>query len=245
MSNLKNALRATIVALTITLALPMLAQAEADEECPGSSRGPGGWNHREHRGSDPAHFLDRHGDELGLDSETREAIQAIVDDSRSQSETMRGEIRSEYEAMRALLSQSLPDEAAVMAQHERIDALKSRQRKHRLEAMLAIRKLLTPDQREQLVGMREERRREHAECRACMGGDGPGDCDGCRKGRWGALKGCRKDVASLCSQAEPGRARLRCLDAKWEELSDSCRAAFEERGRRGPGPDRSDEPEAE
>jgi Spy/CpxP family protein refolding chaperone len=238
MLKLKSALVTAIAAMGIALVLPMLAQAEADDDARISDRGPGGPHHGGPRGPDPGRFIDEHGDELGLDGDARESIQAIVDASRSRSEQMRGEIRSERETMRELLSQSSPDEAAVMSQNDRVEALKSRQRKNRLEAMLAIRKLLTPEQREQLIAIREERRRDRGEGRGFSEEGGPGGGERCGKGRRGPLAGCRDDVAELCSGAEAGRARLQCLDAEWENLSDDCRAAFEGRGRRGPRRDR-------
>jgi Spy/CpxP family protein refolding chaperone len=246
MSNSKTRLKVAIATLCVALALPMLAQAERlDGERIRAGQGPRGSKHEGRRGPDPGHFIDRHGDELGLDAETRAAIQAIADASREESAQARDAIRPQHEAMRALLSQPMPDEAAVISQHDRIEALKSDQRKIRLEAMLAIRKLLTPEQREQLVDMRGERRQDGGECRACSDEAGPcrGDCP--RKGRHGSLAGCRSDVAKLCSESEPGRARLQCLDAEWENLSDDCRAAFEGRGRRGGRPDRCTESSTE
>lgn len=238
MLKLKGALVTAIAAMGIALMLPALAQAEADDAACISDRGPRGPHHGGPRGPDPGRFVDEHADELGLDDDARESIQAIVDASRLRSEQMRGEIRSEHEKMHELLSQSSPDEAAVMSQNDRIGALKSRQRKNRLEAMLAIRKLLTPEQREQLIGIREGRRRDRGEGRGCTEEAGPGGGERCGKGRRGPLAGCREDVADLCSGAEAGRARLQCLDAEWENLSDDCRAAFEGRGRRGPRHDR-------
>lgn len=220
-------LKIALATLAIAFALPMFAQAETDDGL-AVERGPEESPRYGRRGPDPGHFLDRHADELGLDAGVRESIQAIVDASRLQAEKIRKEIRGEYEAMRGLLSQSSPDEAAVMQQSDRIEALRTEQRKNRLEAMLAIRKLLTPEQREQLVAMREEGR-------SGFGGPGTGDRFG--KRHRGPLAGCREDVATLCSESEPGRPRLKCLDAEWENLSDGCRAAFEGRGRRGPRPE--------
>jgi Spy/CpxP family protein refolding chaperone len=231
--------------MTIVLALPILAQAETEDGERGFGRGWGGPKHGGRRGPDPGRFIDRHGDELGLDAEARESIQAIVDESRSRAEQIRGEIRGGHEAMRALLSESTPDEDVVMAQHDRIEALKSKQRRNRLESMLAIRKLLTPEQREQLIGMREGWRRGRVEGRRFGDEDGPGGGDWPGKGRHGPLAGCREDVANLCSESEPGRARLQCLDAEWENLSDDCRAAFEGRGRLGPRANRCSDSDAE
>ncbi|MBW2286890.1 MAG: Spy/CpxP family protein refolding chaperone [Deltaproteobacteria bacterium] len=238
MLKLKNVLVAVIVAMGIALVLPTLAQAEADDEARSSDRRPGGSRHGARRGPDPGRFIDRHGEELGVDAETRESIQAIADASRMRSQRIRGEIEVEEATMRELLSQPSPDEAAVMSQGDRLGALKSQHRKNRLEAMLAIRKLLTPEQREQLIGMREGRRQGRGEGRRFDEEGGPRRGERSGKGRRGPRAGCRDDMAKLCSGSESGRARLQCLDAQWENLSDDCRAAFEGRGRRGPRPDR-------
>jgi protein CpxP len=226
MLNSNRVLKLLVAAMALALALPGVAQAQPEGGGRGSGHGPG---HPGRRGPDPGHFIDRHADELGLDAEARESIQSIADESRARSEQLRGEVRDEYQAMRSMLSQSTPDEAAVMSQHERIEALKSEQRKIRLEAMLAIRKLLTPEQRDQLVEMREQ----GPPGRGFKGEGGPAD-----KRRRGPLAGCRDDLTELCPEAAPGRGRLQCLDAEWDNLSDGCRAGFEGRGRRTPGGDR-------
>jgi Spy/CpxP family protein refolding chaperone len=232
MLNQRSVVRTLVLAVAIVLALPIVAQAEAGDEQRGRGRGPGGPHRGDRRGPDPGHFVDRHGDELGLDAETRASIQAVVDTTRAQADASRTEIRGEHETMRALLSQSSPDEAAVMSQNDRIETLKSQQRKNRLEAMLAIRKMLTPEQREQLVGMQEAERAGRGEGRRFRDGTEPGGEDSKRKGRHRPRPGCREDVETLCAEAEPGRARLQCLDAQWDNLSDDCRAAFEGRGAR-------------
>jgi len=241
MLNSRGALRALLSAVAIVLALPVLAQAEAGGE--GREFGRGGMHRGERRGPDPGRFVDRHGAELGLDAETRTSIQAIVETSRAQADQSRAEIQAEHESMRALLSQSSPDERAVMSQNDRIEALKSQRRRNRLEAMLAIRKLLSPEQREKLVGIQEAERAGRAErgegrhfkddAEPGAGHPNRGGGQSNRNGRRGPRAGCRADVAALCSEAASGRARLRCLDAHWDDLSEDCRSAFEDRrGRR-------------
>ncbi len=59
-----------------------------------------------------------------------------------------------------LLSQDDPDEAAVMQQAETIGKVETEMHKHRLSTLLAVRALLTPEQRAELTRIREEMRGE-------------------------------------------------------------------------------------
>jgi len=96
-----------------------------------------------------------------------------------------------------LLKQAMPDEAEVMAQAEVVDALRSKAKQNRLKAMIAIRGLLTPEQREKLIEIREERSSGRTK---------------------GPLRHCRDEIAELCPDAAPGKATLECLSGNWDEL---------------------------
>ena len=117
--------------------------------------GPGGPG-----GRAPGRMIDEHADQLGLDEETREAIHQVVDDSRKDARGFHRELRALHDAMRTLLSQDDPDEAAVMQQAETIGKVETEMQKHRLSTLLAIRALLTPEQRAELARIREETRGE-------------------------------------------------------------------------------------
>jgi Spy/CpxP family protein refolding chaperone len=174
--------------------------------------GPGGPFQGRGPGPGPERFIEQHAEELGLSAETREAIERIVEEARDRSEDLRGELRDGHDEMRDLLMEAMPDEEAVMEQADAINALELQQRKNRLKAMIAIRGLLTPEQREKLVEIRE------------------GAAFRRNRGPRGA---CRKDIANVCPDAEPGRAWLACLSGAWDDLSEECRASFENGGRRG------------
>src|SRR3989304_1153831 len=64
----------------------------------------------------PERFIEEHAVELGLDDETRQAIGQTVDESRERARALHEELRDLHRAMRDLLSQDAPDEAAVMQQ---------------------------------------------------------------------------------------------------------------------------------
>jgi Spy/CpxP family protein refolding chaperone len=194
----------TLVAcgLLIGLAVPVASLAQP----PGPRDGPRHrWGH--HRGPEPDRFIARHAEELGLSAETLDAIEKIVDESRVQSEAIREKLRGEYEVLHGYLTQEMPDESAVMAQAEAIEALKLAAHKNRLRAMIAIRNQLTPEQRQELVRIRDERMP--------------------RGRKRGPMSACRDDLARLCPEAEPGQSTLQCLSSRWGDLSDACRGAFE------------------
>jgi hypothetical protein len=101
-----------------------------------------------------------------------------------------------------------------MKQAEAIGELELEERKNRLRATLRIRALLTPEQREELVRIREEE-------------------GGRRMSR--RMGACRDDVTRICPDAQPGHASVQCLSEHWDALSKECQSAFEEKPRRGFG----------
>jgi Spy/CpxP family protein refolding chaperone len=114
---------------------------------------PGSWGPP---GPSPARFIEENAERLGLDAETRAAIQEIAAGSRAAERELRGRIRDAHGHMRELLEADQPDESAVMAQADVIGALEVEERKKMLSAVLRIRALLTPEQRAELVRIREE-----------------------------------------------------------------------------------------
>jgi Spy/CpxP family protein refolding chaperone len=142
---------ATIVAL-LAAAVPVSAQAgpppgspdEFLDEPPGPPSGP------------PERFFAEHAERLGLDQAALDRIRAIVDASRAEGSALRDRMRDERGAMRDLLSQDNPDEAAVMHQADAVGAAMTALKKHHLATMLKIRALLTPEQRAELEKLRQE-----------------------------------------------------------------------------------------
>jgi Spy/CpxP family protein refolding chaperone len=185
------------LALAALLVAPRLAGAWPGEPPPGP---PGG--------GPPGGFIGQDLDQLGLAPETRAQIDRIVADARARGEALRPQIEAAHRTLHDLLTQGAPDQEAVMHQAEALGALELSEHKNRLEAMLAIRALLTPEQRDQLVRSHEEGR-----------------------GRWkhhrGPLGACSTDAKGLCAGAEGGRARLSCLAERYDALSSPCREALE------------------
>jgi len=171
--------------------------------------GPGG-PHGEYR------LLDRYADELGLDEETRAAIEAIADRSRARGQELDLRREAAHEAMKALLDQELPDQEAVMQQVEEIGAIDVELKKQRFQALIDIRKQLTPEQRQQLLAIEKVRRSQRDALREELAAS------------------CELDLAAFCPDATSRFERLRCMRDHRDELSPECGAAMETlRGQRG------------
>lgn len=118
--------------------------------------------------------LEHHAEELGLSEEVRAQVRAIADGVQDQENALRDALRAQRDALHELLEQDAPDPDAVMHQAELVGAAETELHKQRLRTLLAVRTLLTPEQRQQLVKIFEEKRRHMRERR--WGGppsDGP------------------------------------------------------------------------
>ena len=155
-------------------------------------------------------FIAQYAERLGLDQETLGTIRTIVDASRAQEETLRAELRQAQAQMRTLLSQEVPNATVVMQQADAIGALELASRKQRLQAMLRIRALLTPAQRQELMHLQETwpTRRRPA-----------------------LMQACQAESTEFCPEAAPGHPHLECLYEHLAELSEACRTAIQ--GSRG------------
>jgi len=113
-------------------------------------------------------MLEHNAERLHLDAATRERIRALAETGREQSEPQREALHALHDEMHALLTSDAPDSAAVLAKADEIGRAETELQKQRLRTMLAIRALLTPEQRRELVKIHEEFRAEHG------GHGGPG-----------------------------------------------------------------------
>lgn len=136
---------------------------------------PGGGPHSHHFGGHhgPDGFIERHADRLGLDDQQRGAIRAIVDASWAEAAPIEEASHEAHEELRRMLDVDEPDEAAIMAQVELLGALQTDSHKLRMRTMLSIRRLLTPEQRAEMVSIHEEKRERFGERHP--GGPCPGE----------------------------------------------------------------------
>ncbi len=160
--------------------------------------------HHGHHGMDEHGFIQENAERLGLSEETRQAVQAIVEDSHARAAALHDEHREARRALKDLLSQDTPAEAAVMAQADELGRVETQLSKHRLATMLRIRALLSPEQRSQLL---EIRREKHARKEAVR-------------------EACAAEIAQWCPDADSSWERMRCLRENEARLSETCAAAL-------------------
>lgn len=141
--------------------------AVAQPPGPEPGGGPPGIGRRGPHGRPPIeHVLERHADELGLDADTRAAIREIAAQARQDERPVSEQVRALHEQMRKLLDGDSPKLDDVMQWADRIGAAETELKKSRLRTMLEIRTLLTPEQRQKLVKIFEERRGRRKGCEA-------------------------------------------------------------------------------
>jgi Spy/CpxP family protein refolding chaperone len=180
-----------------------------------SARPPGFHRHHDHPGMDDPGFIEENAERLGLGEETRQAIQAILEDSHARAAALHDEHREARRRLKDLLSEDAPTETAVMAQAEEVGRIETALSKHRLATLLRIRALLTPEQRSQLSEMRRERRARKDAVR----------------------EACASEIERSCPEADSSWERMRCLRNNEQSLSEACAAALEPlRRRHGHGP---------
>jgi len=144
-------------------------------------------------------------DRLGLSEETRAQVRSMVEASRAEGEELRKKSDEARAEMHRLLSLPDTDEATVMRQADVIGALELAEHKSRLRAMLRIRALLTPEQRKELVAIREEMFTKVFE---------------------NTREACHDDIASLCPQQSGDAATRECMRRRRSDLSPGCREAI-------------------
>lgn len=96
-------------------------------------------------------LLQKYAERLRLDRQTLDEICVILAESEEGTRPLRQQAKDAKRMMHDLLSQAMPDEAAVMKQAEVIGGIQTRLRKQQLTTMLRVRALFTADQIEGLV----------------------------------------------------------------------------------------------
>ena len=100
----------------------------------------------QHPPRDPAAQIEQMTELLDLDADTVEAIQAIHEDAKAESQPIGEEIRLAREDQRALVEDGATD-LEILAAAARVMDLKTELQLLRLESKLHVRALLTEDQR--------------------------------------------------------------------------------------------------
>ena len=124
---------ALILGLMVGLAMPVVASAQLPGPPGGGSR------------------LEQVLETVDLPDDVRVRVDGLLDASRQKRRSLKRSLRAAHDEMRALLNADAPEEAAILAQAEKIGALQTDLEKDRLSTLLRIRAQLSPDQRERMT----------------------------------------------------------------------------------------------
>jgi Spy/CpxP family protein refolding chaperone len=95
---------------------------------------------------------------LGVSETTLAKIKNLAFEAEQEAIGIQADVRREHLQLRRLMDAGEPDEKAVMKQIDVVAAEEARMHKNRVRLLLAVRKLLTPEQRVQLEALMAERR---------------------------------------------------------------------------------------
>lgn len=140
-----------------TFAPPMEQANAAPQEI--AQRGPGGQGQGRGPGGDRGPNMDRmppmleFAEQLGLSDAQRREIEAIHTQAKTDSEAMRTQVEAAHEQMQTLMASDATD-AELRQRHDQMQALHQEMGDRRFETMLAIRNVLTPEQRAKMQELR-------------------------------------------------------------------------------------------
>ena len=100
-------------------------------------------------------LVERNAKRLELDEKTLAAVQALATEAGAREEKLNKQTREERLKLRDLLNEELPEEAALMKQVKVVSDLGIEIQKHQMATTLRLRKLLTAEQRKELMELRK------------------------------------------------------------------------------------------
>lgn len=101
-------------------------------------------------------LVERNAEQLELDEKTIAAVQELAAEVSARDEKLNGQMREARLKLRDLLDEALPEEAALMKQAAAVSSLAADMQKHQMQTSLRVRKLLTPEQRTELMELRKD-----------------------------------------------------------------------------------------
>ncbi|MFU8803197.1 MAG: Spy/CpxP family protein refolding chaperone [Bradymonadaceae bacterium] len=113
----------------------------------------------------PPRMALRFQEEIGLTDAQRTQLEMINGESRATAVSLREDLKREVTALREILAQPTVNEAAALAQLDRVTAAESQVKRARFQSMIRTKNLLSEDQIEQLGELRKEHRGERGEKR--------------------------------------------------------------------------------
>jgi len=95
--------------------------------------------------------------DLDLTSEQKDKIKAIKQETKNAMKDSKTTMRAEQSAMHALMTSGTATDEAIRAQHQKVQDLMAKNADARIETMIRIREVLTPEQRAKLATLMEKR----------------------------------------------------------------------------------------
>lgn len=129
-----------------------LAQAQ---DAPGTSGPSEKWH--------PGQRIQEIYNQLNLTDEQKKQLEANKQQHRAQMENARQAIKADKEALRAELMKPQLDMPKISQIHEGIKSLQSKMEDDKLNSILAVRTILTPEQFSQFVKLMHKHKQEHKE----------------------------------------------------------------------------------
>lgn len=105
----------------------------------------------------PPDLIMSNADAIGLSQEQREAVRDLVQGAQGRFGELQQNLRTEVEALAKLAEPANADQAAVLAQFDKVADREKEIKRAQLSMLLELRKKLTDDQRAKLAQMRPER----------------------------------------------------------------------------------------
>jgi Spy/CpxP family protein refolding chaperone len=96
-------------------------------------------------------------DELNLSAEQTEQIRTIRDQTRTDTTELRQQLRAAHQEMQTLMANDASADQ-LRNQHQEVQDLMQQLGDEHFDAMLAVRDVLTPEQRAQLTELQQQRR---------------------------------------------------------------------------------------
>ena len=105
----------------------------------------------------PPDLVLAHSEALGLRAEQRRAIERVLRELHPQMPPLARRMREERDVLVALLKVERPDEAAVVAQFEKLTAVETELKRLRLQMTARTKRVLTAEQQEKALGLQREK----------------------------------------------------------------------------------------
>ncbi len=138
--------RLVLIGLGLLLALPAAAQQQRGPRFPHFMQG-----------LYPPELIMRQQNEIGLEPEQREAITTAIRDMQGDVLEIEWQLEAEQQKLGELLAEDVVDEAAALAQAERMMDLEQQVKLSNLGLLIQIRNTLEPEQRALLDGSQRRR----------------------------------------------------------------------------------------